>query len=1277
MSIYTIKSIDMKQVNQVNPIPKQNVAFFAMKISTWIYLLLCAASMKAAPEDWPSADRTMSCAEAEKALEMPLACKGSVQLSLGADGTALVTPAMLLAEPQASYARFKAFANRTGTNRITCADAGRTIQATVVDTITGQSCWSSVVVEDKLMPVIRCFNDTVSCTFDPFTFNYSRFATATDNCDGSPTLRYDLRYEKLNCHPRYTSIVHLTWTAVDDYNNVSTCMSDIYFKKASLDSVKFPNDTIVYCPNPNLSGLNKPTIFGMPIDPLCEILATHTDDSIFICGGMYKINRLWVVMDWCRRTNVSRTQQITVADTTSPVITCPPNVTLATSAVSCSVDYLIPSPSATDACSPSNLINYFVRVDSTFLARPGNTITLSLGRHTMNYIAIDPCGNSDTCFATVTIVDRIAPTLLCLPRLIVSLDPNGVGCIAANQLLRLNNISDNCGVDSIFIRRMTPSCGRPRDTIFRDTICFCCSDIMTTQMIVLKAQDKSGNMNFCMMEIVVQNKQPIPTPTCPPNITIRCTQDFKNLNITGRYIPSGVGCSDTLRTLIRDSVVIDSCKQGIVKRKFIITYLDGRIDSSCSQTITIVNNYVWNPSQIRWPRDTNISNCRSNHPDSIRSKPSLPQDTCQSVYFTFTNSSIKVRSDSCRFIERYWLAYTTCIPRMSARDTQIIVLDNFLPPRIKAPNDTIIGSRPDSCARFVILLPATVSGCNSGVVITNNFNNGGANATGIYPPGTTNVIFTATDGCNNTRRDTTTVIILDQINPTIQCKLLDTIMPSTDSIKLTARNLLVNYTDNCTPSHKLKISFTQGNFNDTCRFIHCRDLPSPPDTFKFSVFVQDSAGNIGICMATVIVRDPMNNCGTIFQGVGIYGFMKRLDGTAIQDVDIHLSSHSRTMKSEITGEYVFPQLDFGTWVRVTPIKDDDWLYGVSTNDILRIQKHILGIQSFTKVEEWISADVDKNGHVTAADISTLRKLLLGKISRITTNTSWRFINQYQSFDDLNAPLDTKLNDSYDNDKLNHDLRLDYAGIKIGDVTNSGANIAKSNAQSRVRYHDLLFENINIEKNNKAYQDVIIKKATDIEGLQLAFEYDINALELESITEYISNESGKEIKSEMYTDDQGKLIVSLAFTKTHHINNGDKVMRIKWKAKTTSSISNHLYLESAKSKNELYAGDGTSDQLNLAIQKTSIDIVAPFDKLKVMPVPFKYKCYIQFNALITGEAELVILDIHGKEILRQKQVAEQGENVLWIESQQLPGAGTYIYKLSMNNHAEEGKIIMVK
>jgi hypothetical protein len=159
---------------------------------------------------------------------------------------------------------------------------------------------------------------------------------------------------------------------------------------------------------------------------------------------------------------------------------------LFTEANKCLNLYQIPTVTATDACSPSFLIIYAVRIDSFFLARPGQSVELTTGKHTMQYIAIDPCGNSDTCISYVTVVDNIPPTLICPPKLIFSLDGTGQSTLNATYFSKIGFFTDNCAVDTVLVRRMTNRCNRPQDTIFRDQIYFCCADAGMREMIVVK-----------------------------------------------------------------------------------------------------------------------------------------------------------------------------------------------------------------------------------------------------------------------------------------------------------------------------------------------------------------------------------------------------------------------------------------------------------------------------------------------------------------------------------------------------------------------------------------------------------------------------------------------------------------------------------------------------------------------------------------------------------------------------------------------------------------------
>ncbi|MBK7633990.1 MAG: hypothetical protein IPJ13_06610 [Saprospiraceae bacterium] len=67
----------------------------------------------------------------------------------------------------------------------------------------------------------------------------------------------------------------------------------------------------------------------------------------------------------------------------------------------------------------------------------------------------------------------------------------------------------------------------------------------------------------------------------------------------------------------------------------------------------------------------------------------------------------------------------------------------------------------------------------------------------------------------------------------------------------------------------------------------------------------------------------------------------------------------------------------------------DYLDGVSTGDLVLLQRHILGIQPFTTGYQYISADVNEDNNVTAADLTMLRALILGTRNNLTRN-SWEW-----------------------------------------------------------------------------------------------------------------------------------------------------------------------------------------------------------------------------------------------------------------------------------------------
>ncbi len=120
----------------------------------------------------------------------PLAANDQVQLSLGPDGeTSLFTDQILEGGPYSCGDNFILTRNPAcvgcavdggpGFVNFNCNDVGETITVMVTNTATGNSAWGTVLVEDKIDPVVVCEDATIACTDDATDFANIGQRTAT------------------------------------------------------------------------------------------------------------------------------------------------------------------------------------------------------------------------------------------------------------------------------------------------------------------------------------------------------------------------------------------------------------------------------------------------------------------------------------------------------------------------------------------------------------------------------------------------------------------------------------------------------------------------------------------------------------------------------------------------------------------------------------------------------------------------------------------------------------------------------------------------------------------------------------------------------------------------------------------------------------------------------------------------------------------------------------------------------------------------------------------
>src|SRR5690606_16936355 len=124
------------------------------------------------------------------------------------------------------------------------------------------------------------------------------------------------------------------------------------------------------------------------------------------------------------------------------------------------------------------------------------------------------------------------------------------------------------------------------------------------------------------------------------------------------------------------------------------------------------------------------------------------------------------------------------------------------------------------------------------------------------------------------------------------------------------------------------------------------------------------------------------------------------------------------------GEYSLEVQD-GVSVRVVPRKNTGDSEGLSTADLIDMQRHILQKKSLESKYQRIAADVNGNGRIEGLDVLELRRLVLDPSRTFSNNSSWRF---YEN---------TSGKEALDIDQVSADYQADFTAVKIGDVNLSG------------------------------------------------------------------------------------------------------------------------------------------------------------------------------------------------------------------------------------------------
>ncbi|MCB0517727.1 MAG: HYR domain-containing protein [Lewinellaceae bacterium] len=1190
---------------------------------------------------------------------------------------------------------------------------GQSFLFQVKENPTGNSCWGTMKVEDKLGPqMLNCNNLTLPCIIDyrPTTDGGDVPAPDIDDCSPMYNVAYTDIIDNGSCSTSYSGLVNRTWVATDNLGNTSTCTQTITLSRVSLATYtpQCPANVNLQCgnvlPNTTPAATGYPTIKINNIDyevvpganTFCELAASFTDETFTICGGGYKILRTWNIYDWCLPTTAGMNpftciQVIKVEDTVPPNIVCPAPIVQNASSGACKASLTLPAATVTDVCS-----NFTVKVLTPFGVVNGNGGQLAnvpVGVHTITYSATDACGNLNSCTTTLTVKDNTPPVAVCDEHTTVSLTADGTAVVAATVFD--DGSTDNCGVDHFEVRRMPSPC-IPAGTPFDTHVTFDCCDVGDSLMVSLKVVDSGGNINSCMVNVYVQDKID-PTIVCPPNKTIECDEPVPPVSAPTFYD----NCPGATWAVTETSS-ISACGVGSITRTFTVTDVGGRT-ATCTQILQVVNSVPFSITDIIWPLDYYTSDCGpALEPSDLPlgyDFPEISEGACDMIAVTHTDQLLPTNPPACFKILRKWIVIDWCRYNPNVQNspgyfehTQILKVQDNIAPVLTCPSDTTFLSLDPNCSYGIVTMPPIgVQDCSQNFVwtVTVDYGSNGSidfvgntpNLSGNYPFGKNLVKVKAEDMCGNSSTCSFNITVKDGKKPSPICVngLAVELMPDPASgggmIQLTPQMFNQGSFDNCTAPGDLQFSIAPSIFD-------CDDV----GINVVLMYVTDEAGNQDYCETYVIIQDNMVVCPSpLVASVG--GDIATASGQGVANVSVGVSGNGPLTAPVLTtqsGHFQFFDLTLGYDYTFAPTNNQNPMNGVTTFDLVLMTRHILGIQTLDSPYKIIAADVNKSGTVTTYDVVELRKLILQVIPTFPNNTSWRFVDKNHVFTNPQNPFQPPFNEFFNVNDLNGNLSdVDFVAVKIGDVNGSAVtNLSTDDTEDRNTTDDLTFavdeQLVQAGETFRIPIKAMPGKNQDINllGYQFALRFDPNAatlvdIEMGDLTNLTETNFGLTML------DEGIITTSWDNSKnTLHVDNTN-LFTLVFRANTNTSVSDLLQLAESAMPAEAYelAAGGQLNLMGVNLQFNN-PTAAPgeFELYQNNPNPFRDNTAIGFRLPEAGKATLKVYDLSGNVLTVVSRDFDKGYNEILLNKKDLGSSGVLFYELETPTHTATRRMV---
>lgn len=880
----------------------------------------------------------------------------------------------------------------------------------------------------------------------------------------------------------------------------------------------------------------------------------------------------------------------------------------------------------------------------------------------------DANGNVNTCWTTVILEDKIPPVCLAPADTVVACydfvpaDLNQFGSALASDF--------SCGdllIEELPAVHSTNTCGQ--GTILRR--------FQTTKYPETE-QSRLG-------------------PICVQTITIEAIHDYSICFPADTVLDCGLAIAEMEPALESNGCAL-----------FAVNYDDTRVETQNESCYRLVRNYSvinWceyegDDSFIQIDRDVDNDNIPGNRSICVVVKPGdttyLDSNTNpfdiqpnERGYYTSSNSNANLRSTG------FW------------RYTQHIQVVDNTPPSISFPDNLVFESYAtsgdDQCFGLATLPISVEESCDSLIDLFFSLDLNAQGQTYLplaeeyligefpefefvkeFPIGQHQLRVQANDACGNTSTFDIPFEILDRYVPRPNCgdlleielSFLETNEGRSAFASANLNDLLTGPVFDCNGQgdnglitdysiNRVDSAIVRGQISLS---FDCADA----DNFvPVEIYAWDELGNRDFCTTFIHVQDNQNICEELGSTGMITGSIQTPEGNRVEQVMVELSGEMNAMyATDASGDYIFESLPAGKNYQIKPSKDDDARNGVSTLDLIQIQKHVLGLQPIVNPYRLIAADVNASASISTLDMIQLRKIILNVDDRFRNNTSWRFVEANYVFPDAQNPWMESFPEVTEVKDMEGLSDLDFVGVKIGDINgNAMANQAQAPVESRGSGQlDLLVDEAEMSAGEVRAVPLKVRSLTEIAGLQGTFSFDPEQVD------FIAMEYGLLGPDQFgfFEEDQD---LSFSWNYSPEQTHSDEAIlfTVYLQAKNDIPLSQAIQIHSNRTETEAYNLFGEVMSVGLVFEQPAEDQL-DWKLYTNQPNPFRnhtiFPFYLDRSSLVKTE----IYDLQGRRIWHQTEQLTAGMHQQELSSSIFPARGIYYFRMEINGQERTKPIL---